>query len=152
MAIKIVQTTHCRMLVSSSWCECGLTWKAEPTPTRDVNRPAERDGTASANGGWLRGQVRPHGHISNQVWRASTCWHCSHLPSASNSIIGNISSNRTFGTSTGVSGFRPYARQAEHCTIHFWHRLSRKNQSSVLVSVFIDVRMWPNRDSTAYRV
>jgi len=88
-------------------------------------------------------QFRPHGHISNQVWRASTCWHCSHLPSASNSIIGNITSKRNFGIVTGVSGFRPYARQVEHCTIHFWHRLSRKNQSSVLVSVFIDLRMRP---------
>src|ERR1035441_8648292 len=39
-----------------SWRECGLTKKAEPPPTRDVNRDS---GTASANGGWLRRLVRP---------------------------------------------------------------------------------------------
>src|SRR5665647_1116655 len=33
----------------------GLTKKAEPPPTRDVNRDS---GTASANGGWLRRLVR----------------------------------------------------------------------------------------------
>src|SRR5271169_2057074 len=33
-----------------------LTKKAEPPPTRDVNRDS---GTASANGGWLRRLVRP---------------------------------------------------------------------------------------------
>src|ERR1017187_8534165 len=38
-----------------------LTKKAEPPPTRDVNRDS---GTASANGGWLRRIVRPRGHIS----------------------------------------------------------------------------------------
>src|ERR1039458_8506462 len=36
---------------------CRLTKKAEPPPTRDVNRDS---GTASANGGWLRRLVRPH--------------------------------------------------------------------------------------------
>lgn len=39
----------------------GLTKKAEPPPTRDVNRDS---GTDSANGGWLRQQVRRH--ISEQ--------------------------------------------------------------------------------------
>src|ERR1700722_4462167 len=40
----------------------GLTKKAEPPPTRDVNRDS---GTASANGGWLRRLVRRHiVHIS----------------------------------------------------------------------------------------
>jgi hypothetical protein len=39
---------------------CGLTKKAEPPPTHDVNRDS---GTDSANGGWLRRLVRPHGHI-----------------------------------------------------------------------------------------
>ena len=34
----------------------GLTKKAEPPPTRDVNRDS---GTASANGGWLRRLVEP---------------------------------------------------------------------------------------------
>ena len=38
---------------------CGLTKKAEPPPTRGVNRDS---GTTSANGGWLRRLVRPHGH------------------------------------------------------------------------------------------
>ena len=45
------------------WFDCwkshkrgiGLTKKAEPPPTRDVNRDS---GTASANGGWLRRLVR----------------------------------------------------------------------------------------------
>src|SRR5665647_3841330 len=41
----------------------GLTTKAEPPPTRGVNRDS---GTASANGGWLRRLVRPHGHINHQ--------------------------------------------------------------------------------------
>src|SRR5271170_1055037 len=36
---------------------CRLTKKAEPPPTRGVNRDS---GTASANGGWLRRLVRPH--------------------------------------------------------------------------------------------
>src|SRR5208282_4435921 len=39
--------------------ECRLTKKAEPPPTRDVNRDS---GTASANGGWLRRLVRLHRH------------------------------------------------------------------------------------------
>ena len=36
--------------------ECGLTKKAEPPPTRGVNRDS---GTDRANGGWLRRLVRP---------------------------------------------------------------------------------------------
>ncbi len=36
-------------------CVVGLTKKAEPPPTRDVNRDS---GTDSANGGWLRRLVR----------------------------------------------------------------------------------------------
>ena len=56
------------------WCECGLTKKAEPPPTRDVNRDS---GTASANGSWLRRLVRHHGlrsqwlvwpSISSEMW------------------------------------------------------------------------------------
>jgi len=35
----------------------GLTKKAEPPPTGDVNRDS---GTDRANGGWLRRLVRPH--------------------------------------------------------------------------------------------
>src|ERR1019366_1682388 len=49
-------------------CECGLSKKAEPPPTRDVNRDS---GTASANGGWLRRLVR-HGAFKcevRQTWR-----------------------------------------------------------------------------------
>ena len=38
-------------------CSRGLTKKAEPPPTRGVNRDS---GTASANGGWLRRLVRRH--------------------------------------------------------------------------------------------
>ena len=37
-------------------CECDLTNKTEPPPTRDVNRDS---GTDRANGGWLRRLVRP---------------------------------------------------------------------------------------------
>jgi hypothetical protein len=37
----------------------GLTKKAEPPPTRDVNRDS---GTESANGGWLRRLVRQRTH------------------------------------------------------------------------------------------
>src|SRR5277367_2511810 len=44
------------------WCECGLTKKAEPPPTRDVNRDS---GTDRANGGWLRRLVRHHGSCHN---------------------------------------------------------------------------------------
>jgi len=36
-----------------------LTKKAEPPPTRDVNRDS---GTDSANGGWLQRLVRHHGN------------------------------------------------------------------------------------------
>jgi hypothetical protein len=49
-------------LICSVWCynlhescACRLTKKAEPPPTRGVNRDS---GTASANGGWLRRLVR----------------------------------------------------------------------------------------------
>src|ERR1035437_7176780 len=38
----------------------GPTKKAEPPPTRDVNRDS---GTDSANGGWLRRLVRPLAHV-----------------------------------------------------------------------------------------
>ena len=45
-------------LESGGHARSGLTKKAEPLPTRGVNRDS---GTASANGGWLRRLVRPHG-------------------------------------------------------------------------------------------
>ena len=44
-------------LVWSCGASCSLTKKAEPPPTRDVNRDS---GTDSANGGWLRRLVRHH--------------------------------------------------------------------------------------------
>jgi len=61
---------------AGSWCKCGLTKKAEPPPTCDVNRDSDHSSrserflwghqfvaalgtpTASANGGWLRRLVR----------------------------------------------------------------------------------------------
>ena len=46
----------------------GLTKKAEPPPTRDVNRES---GTASANGGWLR-RLRRLAHIINLASCRST--------------------------------------------------------------------------------
>src|ERR1035438_4356057 len=46
-----------------------LTKKAEPPPTRGVNRDS---GTASANGGWLRRLVRQHGHKTKNSAPAST--------------------------------------------------------------------------------
>jgi hypothetical protein len=42
----------------------GLTKKAEPPPTRDVNRDS---GTASANGGWLRRLVRRRIHCKTNL-------------------------------------------------------------------------------------
>ena len=39
-----------------------ITKKAEPPPTHGVNRPAERDGTDRANGGWFRRLVRRRRH------------------------------------------------------------------------------------------
>src|ERR1035441_2226760 len=53
-------------------CERCLTKKAEPPPTRDVNRDR---GTDSANGGWLRRLVRPHHRptISLLCWLSGMC-------------------------------------------------------------------------------
>src|SRR5476651_1607045 len=48
----------------SSSVRSGLTKKAEPPPTRDVNRDS---GTASANGGWLRRLVRHRGTHLYQI-------------------------------------------------------------------------------------
>jgi len=42
----------------------GLTKKAEPPPTRDVNRDS---GTDSANGGWLRRLVRHRGQLLHNL-------------------------------------------------------------------------------------
>ena len=49
---------NAKMTTSDVFIKCAsssLTKKAEPPPTRDVNRDS---GTASANGGWLRRLVR----------------------------------------------------------------------------------------------
>src|ERR1035441_9090988 len=44
-------------------CASRLTKKAEPPPTRDVNRDS---GTDRANGGWLRRLVRRLNHVYHQ--------------------------------------------------------------------------------------
>jgi hypothetical protein len=52
-----------RTLVSLAFCRAWWQWlkqKAEPPPTRDVNRDG---GSASANGGWLRRLVRQLGLV-----------------------------------------------------------------------------------------
>jgi hypothetical protein len=62
-----------RRILVGKRASSGLTKKAEPPPTRDVNPVKVRgptglyardSGTDRANGGWLRRLVRPHGHIS----------------------------------------------------------------------------------------
>jgi len=58
------------MMDKSIWvhqCLSGLTKKAEPPPTRDVNRDSGTRSTvaASANGGWLRRLVRPRSHFTS---------------------------------------------------------------------------------------
>ena len=90
-------------LLIFSYVFCGLTKKAEPPPTRDVNRDS---GTASANGGWLRRLVRHHGHVSiglNRIW-IPLPWRCRcsrrHLIivvgiSASPIWIGNLRADTT---------------------------------------------------------
>jgi hypothetical protein len=42
--------------------QCGLTMKAEPRPTKDVNREG---GTGAANGRWFRRLVRPQVKIAH---------------------------------------------------------------------------------------
>ena len=54
-AIHQITSETNMMLNVVMWCERRLTKKAEPPPTRDVNRDS---GTDSANGGWLRRLVR----------------------------------------------------------------------------------------------
>ena len=51
-------------------CERCLTKKAEPPPTRDVNRDS---GTDSGNGGWLRRLVRLHSCSHLNVVKISCC-------------------------------------------------------------------------------
>jgi hypothetical protein len=63
---------------------CRLTKKAEPPPTRDVNRDS---GTASANGGWLRRLVRHQRRENhNKIKQIKTLTHLQapHLLAASN--------------------------------------------------------------------
>jgi hypothetical protein len=45
-----------------------LTKKAEPPPTRGVNRDS---GTDRANGGWLRRLVRCHGHTTKKATKTT---------------------------------------------------------------------------------
>src|SRR5665213_1293056 len=54
-----------RVMMCGVRIKCGsrLTKKAEPPPTRDVNRDS---GTDSANGGWLRRLVRHHVYLSRK--------------------------------------------------------------------------------------
>src|ERR1035437_6548789 len=60
VTVAEIQTTKIRLMrFINAWRLC-LTKKAEPPPTRDVNRDS---GTASANGGWLRRLVRRMAHI-----------------------------------------------------------------------------------------
>jgi hypothetical protein len=66
-------------------CECGLTKKAEPPPTRDVNRDS---GTDRANGGWLRRLVRhQRREIHNKIRQIKTLtnWQAPHLLAAQTS-------------------------------------------------------------------
>src|SRR5271166_4473707 len=51
---KLTRSPHCGQYLML-FDAVSLTKKAEPPPTRDVNRDS---GTASANGGWLRRLVR----------------------------------------------------------------------------------------------
>src|ERR1019366_4492269 len=62
-----------------------LTKKAEPPPTRDVNRDS---GTDRANGGWLRRLVRRLAHITNLASCRST------VPTISMKIENPISHRR----------------------------------------------------------
>ena len=62
----------------------GLTKKAEPPPTRDVNRDS---GTASANGGWLRRLVRPRRNHKPHQPRSLSFRACLKGTSSSKSLI-----------------------------------------------------------------
>jgi hypothetical protein len=77
-------------------CVSGLTKKAEPPPTCDVNRDS---GTDSANGGWLRRLVRLHFVITHFVLSTqalstsrtknrTTVPHCRHTSAKSEAVSG----------------------------------------------------------------
>ena len=53
-----------RLRMNNFMAQCSLMKKAEPPPTRDVNRDS---GTASANGGWLRRLVRLLRHTKSVI-------------------------------------------------------------------------------------
>src|ERR1019366_8566469 len=72
-----------KMLAYFSWRECGLTEKAEPPPTRDVNRDS---GTASANGGWLRRLVRRLNHVTHSNLNSMSAWSRIMETSVSNNV------------------------------------------------------------------
>ena len=69
--------------------ECRLTKKAEPPPTRDVNRAS---GTDSANGGWLRRLVRrlkgpDHAMLGQKSSQASEKPISGHTPANTSSTL-----------------------------------------------------------------
>src|SRR5271169_6173110 len=73
-----------------------LTKKAEPPPTRDVNRDS---GTASANGGWLRRLVRRFNRIHFKLRNPSITFYRQRLPSPI--LIAEMSAGPQFG---GLNG------------------------------------------------
>ena len=78
--------SRCRLVLPLKFMmRSGLTKKAEPPPTRDVNRDS---GTDSANGGWLRRLVRPRYCHKSKITQAS----------ASLSLSQRTSSVCKFGT------------------------------------------------------
>src|ERR1017187_1047923 len=79
-------------------CECGLSKKAEPPPTRDVNRDS---GTASANGGWLRRLVRPHAHFTGNCLAITT-------PFEKTTLITSIFVSTLGGNPVNVKKYNTY--------------------------------------------
>jgi hypothetical protein len=88
-------------------CECRLTKKAEPPPTRDVNRDS---GTESANGGWLRRLVRPQNRHnlfrrrkSKMPWTmtATTTDSVTHPTSEMKQLIGQLNPSSQLGNVLG---------------------------------------------------
>src|SRR5271157_5244465 len=88
-----------------SWCTKWSNEKAEPPPTRSVNRDS---GTTSANGGWLRRLVRPlahnHNHQPNLYFRRRSCQSIPSPPSpASASVVGSGTGPTVRSTVAAVS-------------------------------------------------
>jgi uncharacterized protein YneF (UPF0154 family) len=84
---QTVYQTVCGVCQGNLHAVCCLTKKAEPPPTRGVNRDS---GTASANGGWLRRLVRHHLDLSSdrlrpimqaQLWTKERMENIGHLSS-----------------------------------------------------------------------